>query len=170
MQLTVDLALKGSTPVFCDRALVMGRLMKDRDAQSQRSRWEHGHLEMILIEVPRLLKEFLKQGRFSLLVLALDILVPPLSLLVMTWIVASAIALFTVWAGASFLPLIVVNLAGAFLLTGVILSWVKFGRSDLPLKNLITVPFYVLSKIPIYFKFLFNPQSRWLKTERDLSN
>ena len=60
MQLTVDLALAGATPVFCEHALVMGRLMKDQDAQSQRSRWEHGHLEMILVEVPRLLKAFSK--------------------------------------------------------------------------------------------------------------
>ncbi|WP_319418736.1 glycosyltransferase family 2 protein [Pleurocapsa sp. FMAR1] len=169
MQLTVDLALAGSTPVFCENAFVVGRLMKDKDAASQRSRWEHGHLEMILVEVPRLLKAFLKTGNFAALGLALDISVPPLSLLVMAWMVSMIITwLAAIVGGISNIPAILVSIAGGFLMTGVLLAWVKFGRSDLPLKNLIAIPFYILGKIPIYFKFLIKPQSRWLKTERDL--
>lgn len=170
MQLTVDLALAGSTPIFCENALVVGRLMKDKDAQSQRSRWEHGHLEMILVEVPRLLKVFLKTGRFSLLRLALDIFIPPLSLLVMIWLISMLITwLAVLLGGVSTTPAILVCIAGGFLISGVMIAWARFGRSDLPLKNLIALPFYILSKIPIYFKFLIKPQSRWLKTERDLS-
>lgn len=171
MQLTVDLALAGSTPVFCEHALVMGRLMKDKDAQSQRSRWEHGHLEMILIEVPRLLKAFITTGNFAALGLALDIFIPPLSLLVMTWVVAMVgIWLITIFTGVSMIPAFIVTMAGFFLLTGVFLAWLKFGRADLPFRNLIAIPFYILGKIPIYLKFLVKPQSRWLKTERDLPN
>ena len=171
MQLTVDLALKGSTPIFCADASVMGRLMKDKDAQSQRSRWEHGHLEMILVEVPRLLKAFLKTGNWAALGLAIDIFIPPLSLLVMVWlamaVITSSAAIFT---SVALLPAIILGVAGVFLFSGVLLAWVKFGRSDLPLKNLLAIPFYILSKIPIYLKFLIKPQSRWLKTERDLPN
>lgn len=171
MQLTVDLALTGSTPIFCDNALVIGRLMKDRDAQSQRSRWEHGHLEMIGIEVPRLLKAFFTTGNLAALGLALDIFVPPLSLLIITWVASMlAIWLAVVFISASVVPAIIITFAGALLLTGVFLAWIKFGRSDLPLKNLIAIPLYILGKIPIYFKFLIKPQSRWLKTERDLPN
>lgn len=171
MQLTVDLVLAGSTPVFCENALVMGRLMKDQDAQSQRSRWEHGHLEMIAVEVPRLLKAFIKTKNWAALGLALDILIPPLSLLVMTWM-ASVIGFWLVALGTavSIFPAVIVTIAGSFLLTGVLLAWIKFGRADLPLKNLIAIPFYIFGKIPIYLNFLVKPQSRWLKTERDLPN
>ena len=169
-QLTVDLTLAGSPPVFCENTLVIGRLMKDKDAQSQRSRWEHGHLEMILVEVPRLLKVFLKTGRFSHLGLALDIFIPPLSLLVMIWLISMLITWLAVLLGSvSTTPAILVSIAGGFLISGVIIAWARFGRTDLPLKNLIALPFYILSKIPIYLKFLIKPQSRWLKTERDLS-
>ena len=171
MQLTVDLALAGSTPVFCENALVVGRLMKDRDAQSQRSRWEHGHLEMILIEVPRLLKAFLTTGNFAALGLALDIFIPPLSLLVMAWLASAIVAwLAAIVMGISLIPVVIISIAGVFLISGVLLAWSKFGRSDLPVKNLVAIPFYVLGKIPIYLKFLVKPQSRWLKTERDLPN
>ena len=167
MQLTVDLALASCTPVFCDSAFVVGRLMKDRDALSQRSRWEHGHLEMILVEVPRLLKEFFKQGRLSLLALALDISIPPLSLLIMTWLLGMLVTWLAILAGVSWLPAIAVTIAGVFLLSGVFLAWFKFGRADLGFTNLLAIPFYILSKIPIYLKFLVKPQSRWLRTERD---
>lgn len=169
-QLTVDLALTGCTPIFCEEALVMGRLMKDRDAQSQRSRWEHGQLEMILVEVPRLIKAFINKRRFSLLILALDISIPPLSLLVMTWLLWASISWLAVFLGASSIAAFVTTLAGIFLFAGVFLAWIKFGRSDLPLQNLIAIPFYIFGKIPIYFKFIVKPQSRWLKTERDFSN
>ena len=169
MQLTVDLALAGSTPVFCPEARVVGRLMKDKAAKSQRSRWEHGHLEMILVEVPRLLRKFFKTGRLSLLALALDIFIPPLSLLLMIWFGVAAIAWLNAIIGVSVSPAILIAIAGIFLLSGVFLSWVKFGRSDLPWQNLIALPIYVLGKIPIYLKFLIKPQSRWLKTERDIS-
>ncbi len=168
-QLTVDLALAGSTPVFCEQALVTGRLMKDQDAQSQRSRWEHGQLEMIVVEVPRLLKAFFTTGSIPALGLALDISIPPLSLLIMTWFITmGSVLLATIFTSISLVPVIMVGIAGVFLISGLFFAWIKFGRSDLPLKNLIAVPFYILSKIPIYLKFLVKPQSRWLKTERDL--
>ena len=168
MQLTVDLALAGSTPVFCEEALVIGRLMKNKDAASQRSRWEHGHLEMILVEVPRLLKAFLTTGNFAALRLAVDISIPPLSLLVMIWIASAIVTwLATTIDGISAVPAILVSIAGIFLGTGVLAAWSKFGREDIQFKSLIVVPFYILSKLPIYFKFLTKPQSRWLKTERD---
>ena len=171
MQLTVDLALTGSTPVFCEDSLVMGRLMKDLDAQSQRSRWEHGHLEMIGVEVPRLLKAFVTTRNFAALGLALDIFVPPLSLLVMTWFATATIVwALVIFTEVSLLPGAIVTLAGILLFAGVLLAWLRFGRSDLPFKNLLAIPFYILSKIPIYLKFLVKPQSRWLKTERDLSD
>ena len=63
MKLTVDLTLENLVPTYCESALVVGRLMKDEDAQSQRTRWEHGHLKMISAEVPRLIKAFFQKLR-----------------------------------------------------------------------------------------------------------
>ena len=170
MQLTVDLALAGYSPIFCQDALVTGRLMKNKDAQSQRMRWEHGHMEMILVAVPQLFKEFLKQGRFELLVLALDILIPPLSLLVIIWLLETIIAFAAMAIGISSLPAIITAITGGLIISAVLLSWWQYGRSHLSLISLRAIPFYVLSKIPIYLKFLVQPRSRWLRTERDLND
>ena len=168
MKLTVDLALINILPMYCEEALVMGRLMENQDAQSQRTRWEHGHIQMILAEVPRLLKAFFQQRRLALLILALDIAVPPMSLLVMLWVVMTAIATLATRVGAFSLPALMLGVTGLGLLCVLLLIWSKFGREDLSLKDLIAIPFYIIGKIAIYLKFLVNPQSRWLKTERDL--
>jgi len=169
MKLTVDLTLENIVPTYCESALVVGRLMENQDAQSQRTRWEHGHLQMISVEVPRLIRAFLKKPRFSLLLLALDISIPPLSLLVVTWLIAIVLA-SAAWllVGASILPTIALGISGSLLMLSVLAVWFKFASTDLPLKDLLSIPFYVVSKIPIYFKFLVNPQIGWLSTERDV--
>ena len=87
----------------------------------------------------------------------------------MTWFITLvAVWLATIFSPISLVPAIIVSIAGVFLISGVLFAWIKFGRSDLPFKNLVAIPFYILSKVPIYLKFLVKPQSRWLKTERDL--
>ncbi len=171
MQLTIDLALAGHTALFCPTARVTGVLpSSQKAAKSQRTRWEHGHLQTILTQVARLLKEFVKQGRFELSILALDILIPPLSLLIVTWLATTIIAWLAVAIGASWIPATILTLTGCFLGTTILLTWWQFGRSDLPLQNLLAIPLYILSKIPIYLKFLIQPQSKWLRTERDRSS
>ena len=169
MKLTVDLTLENIVPTYCESALVVGRLMENQDAQSQRTRWEHGHLQMISVEVPRLIRAFFKRPHLSLLLLALDISIPPLSLLVATWLVVLVVA-SGAWLllSASILPTVVLGLSGSLLLLSVLSVWAKFASSDLPLKDLLSIPFYVVSKIPIYLKFIVAPQIGWLSTERDV--
>ncbi|HEY9653234.1 MAG TPA: glycosyltransferase family 2 protein [Coleofasciculaceae cyanobacterium] len=170
MQLAVDLAIAGHPPLYCQEAEVRGRLMKDQAAKSQKARWEHGHLEMLINEVPRLLKEFVAQRRFDLLVLALELLVPPLSLLVMIWAAATGGALLVAVLGVPLMPAVFLVLEGLVLFISIIGAWAKFCRADIPGQALLAVPFYILWKIPLYPAFLVKPQSRWLKTERDTVN
>ena len=74
MQLGLDLAIAGYTPLFCSEARVTGRLPQQRQAaKSQRTRWEHGHLQTLLTQVPKLLKESVRQRRIDLAALALDL-------------------------------------------------------------------------------------------------
>ena len=86
MQLSMDLAIAGHPTLFCPDTKVIGLLPQQAQAaKSQRTRWEHGHLQTMLTQVPRLVREALRQKRLDLLVIALDLSVPPLSLLVMIW-------------------------------------------------------------------------------------
>ncbi|MEA5511642.1 glycosyltransferase family 2 protein [Crocosphaera sp. UHCC 0190] len=167
MQLSVDLAIAGYAPSYCPQGKVIGRLMQQDQAQSQRSRWEHGHLSLILSQTPRLLLASLKQRRLDLLALALELSVPPLSLLVMFWGLGMSIMVTAGLLGISWLPSILLGIGGICLITAIVTGWAKFGREEISGWALISIPFYLLWKIPLYVTFLVRPQSKWVKTERD---
>ncbi|MBD0361482.1 MAG: glycosyltransferase family 2 protein [Coleofasciculus sp. C3-bin4] len=168
MQLAVDLAIAGHPSVFCEEAKVTGRLPQQKSAaKSQRVRWEHGHLKTLLTQVPQLIKASLGQRRFDLLAIALDLCIPPLSLLVMMWAAIMGGALLAGALGASWIPAIFLAIQGLLILISIIGAWAKFGRADLPARTLLAVPFYILWKIPLYFAFLVRPQTKWIRTERD---
>ncbi|WGV27799.1 glycosyltransferase family 2 protein [Halotia branconii] len=171
MKLGLDLTIAGHIPVFCPQANVTALLPQQAQAtKSQRTRWEHGHLKSLLSYVPVLLKASIKQKRLDLLISALDMCVPPLSLLVFLWLLLTAVSwVFGVFT-ALWIPVTFLATAGLFLLIAILGAWVKFGRTDLPLQELLTVPFYVIWKIPIYLKFLVQPQNKWIRTERDSVN
>lgn len=171
MKLGLDLAIAGYAPVFCPEANVTGRLPQhDRAAETQRTRWEHGHLQSILTYGPVLLKAALQKRRFGLLALALDLCVPPLSLLVALWMGFSLSSLVAASLGVSWMPVGFLAIAGLGLISAIFIAWAKFGRVDLPLRELLATPFYILWKVPLYFNFLIRPQKTWVRTERDQSN
>lgn len=168
MKLSVDLTIAGFAPVYCPEARVTGTLpQQDSATQSQRTRWEHGHLQAISVYVPLLLKAAIEKWNVAAIVLAIELSVPPLSLFVMSWMGVSAIAIvwgiFTGFWTAGICAIV----AGVFLLVTVFGAWVKFGQKDLPLRELLAIPFYVLWKIPVYLQFLVRPQRDWIRTARD---
>jgi len=168
MQLGIDLAIAGHSPLFCLEARVTGCLPQQQEAtKTQRTRWEHGHLQTLLNQVPQLLAQSVIQRRVDLCAIALDLVVPPLSLLVMIWVAAMGGTLLTAVVGVSRIPAIFVGLEGVLILLSIIGAWAKFCREDIPVQTLLTVPFYILWKIPLYFAFLVKPENKWIRTERD---
>ena len=168
MQLAVELAIAGHTPVFCSEAKVTALLPQQKQvAKSQRRRWEHGHLQILLTQVPRLLKAAVRQKRFELLAIALDLCVPPLSLLVLLWTVAMVGALSIGGLNGSWTLTIILIIEALLVTLSTISAWAKFGRADISLQTLLTVPLYIFWKIPLYFAFLVQPQTKWIRTERD---
>lgn len=168
MQLGLDLAMAGTAPIFCSEANVTGLLPQHKHAvKSQRTRWEQGHLQTLLTQVPQLLRATVQQKRLDLLAIALDLSVPPLSLLVMLWIAAMGGALLAGMLGVSWTPAILLAAEGLLILISIVGAWVKFGRAQLPLLALLAAPLYVLWKIPLYLAFLVRPEKKWIRTERD---
>lgn len=167
MKLGIDLALSGHPPLFCPEALVTSHFPETNQAvATQRTRWEHGHLGMILNEVPRLLGHALGRGDARLLALALDLAVPPLALLVALIATLGGLASMAYLAGLSIFPLALAALAMCLLALSVLLAWLGWGRGALPLAALLSVPFYVLAKVPMYLKFCTRRQTEWVRTER----
>ena len=170
MKLGLDLAIAGYPPLFCPDARIISRLPENRlGAKQQRIRWEHGHLQVLLEYIPLILKATVQQQRFDLLAIAFDLCIPPLSLLVILWLLVTlgiAVALLAGASWALFFSLLML-IMGLVLLGTVLTSWLKFARADLSLGQLLLVPLYVFGKAPLYVSFLTHPQTRWQKTRRD---
>jgi cellulose synthase/poly-beta-1,6-N-acetylglucosamine synthase-like glycosyltransferase len=168
MQLGIDLAITGYSPRFCSEAKVTGILPQQQQAaKTQRTRWEHGHLQTLLTQVPRLLYESLRQRRLELFALSLELSIPPLSLLVMLWGLGMGCALLAVALGGSWIPLLILAIAGLLIMASIIGSWARFGRVNIPGSALFTIPFYLLWKLPLYFAFLVRRERKWVRTERN---
>jgi hypothetical protein len=115
-------------------------------------------LQTLLTQTPRLATASVGQKRFDLLAIALDLSVPPLSLLV-------AISLA---AGTSPIRAILLGVQGLLILVLMVSAWAKFGRADISGTTLLSVPFYILWKIPLYLGFILKRQTKWVRTERDV--
>jgi cellulose synthase/poly-beta-1,6-N-acetylglucosamine synthase-like glycosyltransferase len=164
MKLGIDLAI-ARHPVTLSPAQVTSTLaQKSKAAAAQRTRWEHGHMQSILTYAPQLLRAGLRQGRLDLLVFALDLCIPPLSLLVMLWV--GMFSLSVALVGMVTLPLMISAAAGGCLILAIVIAWAGYGRSLISLGQLVQIPFYILGKVPVYFKFMSNRQKAWNRTDR----
>ena len=170
MKLGLDLNIAGYPPIFCPWTVVTGCLpQQTQAAKTQRTRWEHGHLLTLLTNVPRLIQAAIKQGRIDLLGTALDLSVPPLSLLVALWFLLMSVSLLVAFMGVGYAA-IFTGIIGWLLMLAVFTAWVNYGRKDLTLLQLLSIPAYILNKIPVYFRFIFKPVKTWVRTERDSVN
>lgn len=168
MKLGVDLALKGRAPLFCAEALVTSRFPDNASGVvSQRTRWEHGHLSVIIREVPAMLWSGFGSRNLALIAMALDLLVPPLALLCMlnAALVLLAAGFLVIWG--SVMPLLASGLALCLLGLAVMLAWLRFGRTIVSLSDLCLAVVYACWKIPMYLKFIWGRQTEWVRTRRD---
>lgn len=167
MQLGIDLAIAGHAPTFCPEARFESDDAPTEAATTQRrTRWEHGHVRTLLKQAPRLLINGLLQFRPRLIALAVELAVPPLSLLAMAQTLLMVVSIMWWLTGGSIVPATILT-AGAILAASFVLfAWWKFGRELISLKTMFFLPVYVLWKVPIYFKLLLAPERNWVRTER----
>ncbi|PYB73819.1 glycosyl transferase [Pseudomonas sp. LB-090624] len=168
VKLGLDLCQQGKPPLFCPEALVTSQFpLSQQGLNSQRTRWEHGHLGLMLGDAPKRVLAAITQRNGSLAAMTLDLVVSPLALLTLTllglnlvtWL---AFLLFDLSAPAW------LALAGLALLGfAVVLAWARFCRELIPFSVLLYAPFYAARKIPLYLGFLIRRQVEWVRSKRD---
>jgi cellulose synthase/poly-beta-1,6-N-acetylglucosamine synthase-like glycosyltransferase len=168
IKLGIDLAKAGAVARYCPEALVTSTFPQSDEAlQTQRIRWEHGHLELVRTVAAGLLLHAVRHLDWRVLGFAVDLLVPPLTLAVYLLAALFGASLVAALAGLSPLPLVLVTLAGAALALGLVLAWWRDGREFLPLAALGAVPAYLGSKLGIYAGYLRRREKSWIRTDRD---
>jgi cellulose synthase/poly-beta-1,6-N-acetylglucosamine synthase-like glycosyltransferase len=168
LKLGIDLARDGVPALFCPEAHVVSYFPATAAAiEVQRTRWEHGHLSVILNLAPNLFRLALLRGSGKLFALAIDLCVPPLSLLLMLdfSVFVGCVAFFVVTAKS--VPVWIAAISLALLGMSVLLSWARYGRRIISLSSLAYAPLYAIWKIPVYFKFLVSRQAEWIRSKRD---
>ena len=167
MRWTYDMILAGKPVQFCHEAIVEAEFPTTMEAaQSQRRRWEHGHLELILTQTPRLLGHFMKIPLRGTLLAALDLMIPPLSLLMVISIAVLATLLISAALGASFVPFLLLGLSVSLAMTSLFIAWLRFKPDRVMHSMIFSFPYYAIRKLPLYVGFLLRPQRTWVRTDR----
>jgi len=164
LEYTFTLVRKGHRVHVMPHSFVTGRLAATTGGErDQRLRWEGGRWAVVKGEVPRLLGEMLRAPSWTTLDLLVELLIPPLGLLV-----ALQAAVFATSAALS------APMSAAV----VVLGWVALGVYvvasvpivGLPLRlwlALLYVPFYVVWKIALLPATIVSSRSkRWVRTSR----
>lgn len=122
---------------------------------------------IIVNSAPRLFAEAVTQGNLKLFALVLDMCIPPLAFLLLLVSTLFAMSGAFWWITGAAAPFWLAASALAMLVSGVLLSWVRYGRHVISAGSLMRVPLYVLWKVPLYLKFLVRRHTAWVRTKRD---
>lgn len=162
LRLGADLALAGFAPTFCPEARILGSGVSPGPRRTrQQQRWIHGHLRIVGTRVPRLVAAAVRQGEPELLGMALDLAVPPGSLLIAVWGLTLLATSLAGGGGLSWWPATVLGLAGFLLLTALLTAWWRYGRKVVAPETLLRAPLYALRRLPLAFGFLIERRDFW---------
>ncbi|SHL55554.1 Glycosyltransferase, catalytic subunit of cellulose synthase and poly-beta-1,6-N-acetylglucosamine synthase [Bradyrhizobium lablabi] len=168
LQLGLDLAEIGCAPLFYPCVVGTSEFPHTKaGTESQRQRWIQGHVRMIVRDLPRRFARAVQEHNWDLLVLILDVAVPPFSMLAsiaMVMLIA-AVALFLLVGIAS--PMVVAGINFGALLGAVLLAWTKFGRELISIRDLAAIWRSLLNRLSFYARVYFGSRaSSWVRTDR----
>ena len=172
IKLGLELAETGSPPLFCPLVSVTSGFPSSLEgAKSQRKRWEEGHIQLIVKTAPLLVVKGILHRNLGLLSLALDSMVPPLSLLTMFVTVMIFVTGLVTLLGTSATAFYISTGCLMVLACSVLLSWLSYGRDVVPPRSLYLLGTFVLEKLPLY-KQIFSARgsSSWVRTDRSDKN
>lgn len=167
MKLSIDLAESGHSAVFCpDRGIVSYFPLASEATDTQRRRWEGGHLMMIAAALGRFLKPS-TIGNRQVLALLLDCIVPPLTLLFLLLAGATVLTAALAASGGSSLPLLIAATGLTLLCAVTAIVWLLRGRDILPPRAIFAFPVFLFKKARAYAGFASGrPSPGWVRTAR----
>jgi hypothetical protein len=116
---------------------------------------------------PNLIYAAIKRHDIKLLATALDLSVPPLSLLVSILIAAAIGTAIAAIIGLSTTPFFLTAACLILVAAAVLLAWIKHGRDVLPLRDLVLIGPYLIRKLSLYAALARGRRVlRWIRTDR----
>jgi cellulose synthase/poly-beta-1,6-N-acetylglucosamine synthase-like glycosyltransferase len=167
MKLGLELARSGHSPRFCDDAFVVSEFPYSRSGSAtQYRRWESGHLAMIRAAMNTLTERGVL-GNLGLLAQIMDVMVPPLALLVLLLGSVLVFSGLLALAGLGTLAFVVAFVNLLMVTIGIAAAWLTFGTKILPPRKLYAIPYYVARKAQFYAGLVRGERARgWIRTDR----
>jgi glycosyltransferase involved in cell wall biosynthesis len=168
LQLGLDLAEAGHSTYFYPFVVGTSEFPHTKTGtESQRQRWIQGHLRMMVGDLPRRLARAVRTRNWNLLAMALDMAVPPFSMLLgIAVIILIATGAFFLLVGIA-TPLVIAAVNLSALICAVFLAWTKFGRELISIRDIGSILRSVLKRIGFYLRVYLGPRERsWVRTDR----
>lgn len=171
MKLGLDLAAARRAPRFFPAVEISSEFpVSDNGAQRQRQRWVRGHLSLIRA-APGLVLKAIFTRNLDLLVMSLDLMIPPLTLLLALTVAAVAVGLLDALIGRSILPMVIASLSSVMLLGAIGLAWYGYARDTVPLRKILRMAPAVLARLRLLAEILGRRDAReWVRAERERPN
>ncbi len=164
----VALGLAGHRVTYVDEAEVRGEMASsERDSRSQRRRWEGGRRQLARLHAMKLFGAALRKRSLMLFDLAMDLIVPPLSYVVLAALAGTAVAgawvvhwHASVWSVALWGSC--VGMLAVYVARGVVLS----GAGLRGFVDLAAAPIYVAWKVALALRGTDKSKGEWVRTAR----
>ncbi len=165
LAMTAALIEEGTPPMLETEAVVESELARSQaGAATQRARWELGSLRLAVRQAGALFVKGLS-GDWRSLLMAFDLLVPPLTVLGAVIVVGCLISIPFALAGRQ-APLAAFWDAALLLAVTISVAWFAYGRTVLPPKTLAGLGDYLLGKLRVYGGEGRESARRWTRTDR----
>jgi len=168
LRLGIDLARANFPPQMIEGAQVWSPAASEAATVEQRRRWEGGFLAMAMATAPGALSRALVRQDWQALARALDLLVPPVALLIIVNL--AVLMVLATLAGFSLIgwtPISLQSIAFVAAATAIAVAWAVEGRRFIGLRSILFSPIYLLRKLLFYVKLAQDgPPKDWVRTER----
>ncbi|MFT3731282.1 MAG: glycosyltransferase family 2 protein [Hyphomicrobium sp.] len=169
LKLGIDLSRSGHPSLFCPDAVVVSRFAgTSAGRKTQQTRWEQGHLRLLLSVVREFLLPALSRRDVPTLALILDLSVPPIMLLSTLLFFVFVCSIGAALLGGSRVPLYISLASIMGLAASLALAWRGWGRDVLTPKALAALPGAIAAKLQMYLRILTGRGAKsWIRTDRD---
>lgn len=163
----IDLGFAGYRVHYADEAHADAEMVsKEKDARQQRRRWERGRFHLIRAKTLPLLAAAARQRSRVCLDLALDLMVLPLSYVVLNVLVLLGLALLADLWQPAFQPWVWVGVACAVsLVVHILRGWQLSGAGWVGLLDLVGAPVFLLWKLAVMLRR--RETTEWVRTNRE---
>jgi cellulose synthase/poly-beta-1,6-N-acetylglucosamine synthase-like glycosyltransferase len=167
LKLGLDLARAGKPPIYCETAIVTSEFpATTAGADTQRRRWEHGHVDMIVAQAPSLIRAAFTRRDARLFAMALDLAVPPLVLLGLLVVGTLVVTTMAALLGASATAFAISVVSFVLFVLTLVMAWFRCGRDVLPLAAFAGLAPYILGKLRLHRRRP-GAASEWIRTDRN---